>query len=490
MSLRARLVSATLALLTVGLIVAGASTYTFLRSFLTKRVDQQLLAVRLPAARTAVEAAQSERASGDMQILPRVGPDRGSAALVPPGTYAELRDADGDRLSSLTFAFRGSPVEAPSVPKKLPSGASAGPFTVGARNGGSHFRAIALPLQNGGVVVVAVPMQDVDATLHRLLVVELATAAAVLLALTAVSLFLIHRGLRPLDAMGETAGAIAAGDLSRRVEPAGGSTEIGRLGASLNAMLAQIEAAFTERSASEARLRRFLADASHELRTPLTSIRGWSELFRRGAASNPDDLARTMRHIEEEAAHMSVLVEDLLSLARLDEVRPLHIEPVDVTHLAVDAVESARAVQPDRPITVTAPPSVTVEGDATQLRQVLANLLTNAVSHTPSGTPVHVRVASDGVTAILEVADEGPGLRPEQAGRVFERFSRADPSRARTTSGGNGLGLAIVSAIAQAHGGTASVETAVGRGATFRVTLPVHRASVPVAPMAAVAPSP
>src|SRR4051812_4998086 len=323
-----------------------------------------------------------------MQVVPRVGPDRGSAALVPPGTYAELRDADGDRLSSLTFAFRGSPVEAPSVPKKLPSGASAGPFTVGSRTGGSHFRAIALPLQNGGVVVVAVPMQDVDATLHRLVVVELATAATVLLALAAVSLFIIHRGLRPLDAMGETAGAIAAGDLSRRVEPAGGSTEIGRLGASLNAMLAQIEAAFTERSASEARLRRFLADASHELRTPLTSIRGWSELFRRGAASNPDDLARTMRHIEEEAAHMSVLVEDMLSLARLDEGRPLHIEPVDITHLDVDAVESARAVQPDRPITVTAPPSVSVDGDATQLRQVLANLLTNAVSHTPAGTPV------------------------------------------------------------------------------------------------------
>jgi two-component system OmpR family sensor kinase len=286
------------------------------------------------------------------------------------------------------------------------------------------------------------------------------------------TMWVVRVGLRPLDQKATTAGANASGDLSQRVEHADDRTEVGRLGAALNTMLGHIEQAFAARTASEQRLRRFVADASHELRTPLTSIRGYAELFRRGAAERPDDLATAMRRIEDESARMSVLVDDLLLLARLDQGRPLEREEVDLVALASDAVDDARAVSPDRPITFETNGPVTVTGDEARLRQVTANLLTNARAHTPEGTRVHVRVRSTPEGAEIEVADDGPGLAPDEAARVFERFYRADPARTRSRGGSSGLGLSIVAAIASAHGGRATLDTAPGQGATFRVALP------------------
>jgi two-component system OmpR family sensor kinase len=283
----------------------------------------------------------------------------------------------------------------------------------------------------------------------------------------------VRIGLRPLERIGETAGAIAAGDLSRRVEPADTKTEVGRLGLALNAMLARIEEAFEVRRASEERLRRFAADASHELRTPLTSVRGYAELFRRGAADDPEALANAMRRIEEESARMGDLVDELALLARLDQGRPLDRDPVDLVEVAAAAVDAARVADPARRIELGSDGPVVVTGDRARLRQVADNLLSNARVHTPHGSPVRVLVRVEGDEAVLAVEDEGPGIPSEDAERVFERFYRADPSRSRK-SGGTGLGLSIVAAVAQAHGGVARVEAATGGGARFELRVPLR----------------
>jgi two-component system OmpR family sensor kinase len=285
-------------------------------------------------------------------------------------------------------------------------------------------------------------------------------------------------GLRPLETMGETAGAIAAGDLSRRVEPADDDTEIGKLGTSLNAMLTQIEAAFDERRASEERLRRFVGDASHELRTPITSIRGYAELFRRGAATRPDDLARSMARIEAEAERMGVLVDDLLLLARLDQGRPLEREQVDLGPIVADAVDAARVIDPERVLDADLEGSAIVTGDAGRLRQVVDNLLENARVHTPPGTPTHLALGSDDGVVVLTIADEGPGMDAEVAAKAFERFYRGDPARARAT-GGAGLGLAIVAAIVESHGGSVRVLDAAA-GTTVELRFPRPGATPPV----------
>jgi two-component system OmpR family sensor kinase len=294
---------------------------------------------------------------------------------------------------------------------------------------------------------------------------------AVLAALVLLALWVVRIGLRPLREIEQTAAAIGAGDLSRRVDRAEPSTEIGRLGLALNAMLGQIETAFRAREASEARLRRFVADASHELRTPLAAVRAYAELFRRGAASRPNDLERAMGGIGRESERMSLLVDDLLLLARLDEGRPLEREPVRFEEVVGEAVETARTVDPSRPIELDASPAV-VLGDRDRLRQVVDNLLSNVRSHTPADSPTRVRVGRNGTNAVLEVEDSGPGLSDEELEQVFERFHRGDPSRTRST-GGVGLGLSIVSAVAEAHGGSASARSTPGTGTTFVVTLPL-----------------
>jgi len=472
MSLRGRLLTGLVALVTIGMLVSDVVTYTALRSFLIDRIDQQLQETVRPAAQELELSIQSEFRHGRPS----------GRTIIPAGTDARLLDSSGRVVATLP-GFREPSDPPPALPNLASNGGGDGQHAFTARAEGDsslRYRVLATPTTDGGTFVVALPLRDVTKTLGRLVLIEVIVTLSVVVLLGLLSLWVVRVGLRPLDQMATTAGAIAAGDLSRRVERADDRTEVGRLGAALNAMLGHIEGAFAARTASENRLRRFVADASHELRTPLTSIRGYAELFRRGAAERPDDLETAMRRIEDESARMSVLVDDLLLLARLDQGRPLEREAVDLVALASDAVDDARAVSPDRPITFETNGPVTVTGDEARLRQVTANLLANARVHTPEGTRVHVRVRSTPDGAQLEVADEGPGLAPEEAAHAFERFYRADPSRARA-GGGTGLGLSIVAAIAAAHGGQATLDTGPGRGATFRVDLPAEPRVEPTA---------
>lgn len=467
MSLRLKLLIAVIAVAVAGLVVTDVVTYRSLQSFLMDRVDQQLEAALGPVARDLAKGGR-----------PFSGARRTGSSQVPPGTFAAWRDSSGAVVGSpLLYVYGGPSQPEPILPSTLPrAGASDTEpdlFTTGAAGGSSlRYRVRVDPLgDDQGVLVVAMPLTDVEQTLGRLRVIEGLVSAVVVLGLGLLLWWLVRRELRPLEEIGVTAGAIAAGDLTRRVEPTDERTEIGRLGLALNAMLAQIEAAFEERRASESRLRRFVADASHELRTPLTSIRGYAELFRRGADSRPEDLAKSMRRIEAEASRMGVLVDDLLLLARLDQGRPLEREAIDVAQIAADAAESSRAIDTERPVTLAVDGPALVLGDEGRLRQLVDNLLDNARVHTPAGTPVHVRVGRRDHEVILSVEDEGPGLPPDVAPRVFERFYRGDPARSRGT-GGVGLGLSIVSAIIEAHGGEVGIVSANGSGATFEVRLP------------------
>ncbi|WP_283133894.1 sensor histidine kinase [Rhizohabitans arisaemae] len=331
-------------------------------------------------------------------------------------------------------------------------------------------RTASLPDQR--ILLVGKRMREADELLGKTAKIAGFFTFTALVAVGLLALRFVRRSLRPLNRIAETAAAIGSGDLTRRVDVTRPRTEVGRLGLALNAMLGQIESAFRKRESSEERLRRFLADASHELRTPVATIRGYAELFRRGAAHRPDDLAKVMSRIESEAERMGSLVDEMLLLTRLDEGRPLESEPVDLAALAADAVADARAVAPGRRFALDCPEPVEVYGDEARLRQVFGNLLSNVIRHTPEGTPARLRLTESAGMAVLEVADEGPGLTPEERVRVFERFYRTDRGRSRGR-GGSGLGLAIVAAVAEAHGG--DVEAAcdpTAPGTTFRLRLP------------------
>ncbi|HZV74484.1 MAG TPA: HAMP domain-containing sensor histidine kinase [Conexibacter sp.] len=468
-SLRARLVAGLLALAAVGLLVLGGITYAEQRSFLLHRVDQQLHAATLP-----ISAALDGRLpvpGGLGNGRPFGGRERGGPGFgLPEGTYAERRDATG-AVAASTFVRRyGDTTSArPDLPADLPV-AKAQTVDDGA------YRVLATPDPgSGGLNVVAIPLADVSQTLDRLLLVEALVIAAVLLVLGLAARLVVRVGLLPLERMGHTAGAIAGGDLSHRVEPEDPRTEVGRLGLALNAMLERLERAFAGQKASEDRLRQFLADASHELRTPLQSIRGYAELFRIGAAREPGDVEKAMRRIEQESARMGVLVEDLLTLARLGETRDGERAPVDLAALARDAVSDARATAPERAIELHAEGAAgaaTVLGDPHQLAQVLANLLRNALVHTPAGTPIEVTVARAGEQARLAVRDHGPGLPPGDPAELFERFWRAERGRERGKAGA-GLGLAIVAGVVERHGGRVEAANAPGGGAAFAVHLPL-----------------
>jgi two-component system, OmpR family, sensor kinase len=351
--------------------------------------------------------------------------------------------------------------------------------TIRSTDGEHLWRVVAYPLQQDGAFVqVALPLEDVEKATARLRLLVVLFGLMVTVACAVLGWLAIRRAFAPLTGVEKTAAAIAAGDLSRRVPPYPPTTEVGRLTSALNGMLAQIEAAFRARQASENRTRRFAADASHELRTPLAAIRGYAELYRQGAVRGEADVARTMSRIEDEARRMGVLVEDLLLLARLDEQRPARTDPVDLAVLAGDAVHDARGLAPDRTVRLVGvlpgrgPEPSVVTGDENRLRQVVANLLANAVRHTPAGSPIEVAVGREGPLAVLEVRDHGPGIPPDHAEKVFERFYRVDSSRARGQGGGSGLGLSIVAAVAAAHGGRVGVAPTPGGGATFRLELP------------------
>jgi two-component system OmpR family sensor kinase len=338
-------------------------------------------------------------------------------------------------------------------------------------DGGARYRVLAQrPVDGDGVLVVATQREDVDAAIARLVRVEVAATAAIVAILGLVTWWVLRLGVRPIKQMTHTASGIAAGDLSQRVPEGVSGTEAAELGTALNQMLGRIEEAFEEKARSEERLRRFVGDASHELRTPVTTIRGYAELYRTGGLAG-DELDEAMRRTEQEATRMGALVDDLLLLARLDQGRPLEREPVALGLLAEDAVRDARAVDPERPIVANVTRDVSVLGDDGRLRQVLANLVRNAMVHTPAATPIAITVDRVDRRAVLEVRDEGPGMNAEVASKAFERFYRADPSRVRS-SGGTGLGLAIVQAIVTAHDGTVALETEPGRGTTAHIELP------------------
>ena len=472
LSLRGRLLIGVISLVVVGLLVSDVVTYITLQNSLVGRIDEQL------KSRSTVDAAVNALAT--YPTCRGRGPS--SASSFDPGTLALLLDNGKVVAACGVTGFGASPSNAsPVLPKSLPNAGQdipASPFTVEGTGGVSQYRVTDWPENSfaGQFVVFAVPLTSVQSTLGQLLRLEALIAVGVVAATALLALLIIQVGLRPLQRMGGVATDIAAGDLSRRVEPATSKTEIGRLGLALNGMLSQIEAAFAERTQSNQRLRRFIADASHELRTPLTSIRGYSEMLRRGASESPADSDLARRRIEEESVRMSVLVDDMLLIARLDQGRPLEKTPVDLRAIATDAAADARVVAPQREITLSANGPVVVEGDDTRLRQVLGNLVRNALVHTPQQTPVEISVSTEDGMGRIAVADHGPGLRPDEIARVFEPFFRADPSRSRD-SGGAGLGLSIVSAVVSAHGGKVQVKETSGGGATFEVELPLASTS-------------
>ena len=484
MSLSRRLVLILVAVAALGMLTLGVVSYLALRSYLSDRVDQQ--------ARDAVPLVVRSLASSAGLPSPFggvTGPDGMTTEVPPPGdpigpqlptgTYGQVTGPDGDVLVGRTVSSGSQGhdegehmLPIPDLPADLPpsAGFEGNPtFDVPAESGGGEFRVATMTGPDGDVVAAAIPLEDLSDTLARLRAIELFVGLATLAALAALSWWAVRVGLRPLSRIEETAGEIAAGDMSHRVDDVDERTEVGRLGIAFNSMLSRLERAFAEQRASEERLRSFLADASHELRTPLSSIRGYAELFRLGATADPGDLERSMRRIEEESTRMSGLVDDLLTLARLDEVREPRRERVDLAALAADACADATASAPDREIVLEADPPVTVEGDPDQLRQVAANLLSNALAHTAGG-PIEVSVRTNAGRAVLAVRDHGPGLPEGSERAVFERFWRADEARSRET-GGAGLGLAVVAAVAAAHGGEVRAANAPGGGAVFEVTL-------------------
>jgi two-component system OmpR family sensor kinase len=477
-SLRARLLLAVTVVALVGLLVADIATYAALRTFLVDRIDTSLDNANVPLANLLLEQGPPG-GIGDRA-------DEAALAAAAPGAYVDWRTVDGETIQA--GSTRGAYATAvPRLPARVTGVDDPGDvryFTVGServrrsgRGGTPDFRVRLEHRTDGTTLMVALPLDEVDRTLHQLVVIAIVVTGAALLAAIGLGLWLVRIGLRPLRDIETTASSIAGGDLSLRV-PEDDRTEVGRLGASLNTMLGYIEQAFARQAASEEQLRRFVADASHELRTPLSAVSAYAELFERGAHERPADLARVMRGIRVETARMQMLIDDLLLLARLDEGRPLASERVDLLAVLDDAVDAARAVGPEWPITLDAPAAAAVTGDPMAMRQVIDNLLANVRTHTPAGTRTVVSLRSarspeSGTDeVVLAVADDGPGLAPADAERVFERFYRVDASRSRER-GGSGLGLAVVAALVTAHNGRVDVETSPGHGATFRVHLPV-----------------
>ncbi len=503
--LRTKLVASVLALMAAALVVIGVSVAYVMDRYFNNQVDGQITAL-------------SDNIISQLQVSPRV------AGVLQENFYVGVKSTGG--VGSTDQEAAGSDVRTATDLPKFPSTmatvktALANPYTVKSQNGRLTWRMSAATTPNGEILYVGQTLTNVQNTIHRLVIIELLTGGIVLVVLSGIGAAIVQRSLRPLVEIEQTAAAIAAGDLTERVpdfEPPGEEprTEVGRLGQALNTMLGQIESSFAARTASEAdarasaesaqraaeaaqrsetravrseeRMRQFAADASHELRTPLTTIRGFAELYRQGAAGSPDDAARLIRRIEDEALRMGMLVEDMLLLARLDQERPLEAVPVDLRVIGADTVVNARAVAPGREIELSIEPgagSLVVIGDELRLRQVMTNLMSNALTYTPADGPIWVRLGRSERPGYVEmsVVDSGAGLSRDQIDHIFERFYRADSARTRPPSSnglssGTGLGLAIVSAIVKAHHGTVDVTSGAGAndgpaGTTFRVSLP------------------
>ncbi len=473
-SLRSQLVAIIMGLLLLALTATGAGTLTLVKSYLQGQVDDKLKA--------AVALAQDQQS---FDKLAQPNPSAPTDTAVPTDYSLTLYVPGLD-----PYPFGGSQNDRPAITNITAAEAKLrgnSPFQVKG-TAGTNWRVVAIGVTaNGqnGVVIIGLPLTPVDKVMEHAVLVVVGVGLLTLVLAFFIATWTVARSFRPLAKVEKTAAAIAAGDLSRRVEVDNPHTEVGRLGGSLNAMLAHIEASFAARAASEGRMRRFAADASHELRTPLVTIRGFSELYRHGALATKDDVAMAMGRIESEAKRMGSMVEDLLMLARLDEQRPLQLKPVDLQLLAHDAVVDTKASSGDRSITLTgldgaSPTAAPVQGDEAKLRQVIGNLVGNALRYTPEGSPIElavgVRTTPASSVSVIEIRDHGPGIPEAETNKIFERFYRADTSRTRET-GGSGLGLAIVAAIVGSHGGTVQVAETDGGGATLVVSLPFHQES-------------
>jgi two-component system, OmpR family, sensor kinase len=496
-SLQRRLVVAVALLLVVGLAVVDVVTYVSVRSYLYGQADDTLDQQEALAFNYLQIAALRHENVTKTELSHRVGTN----------VYLVLLDHQGKVLLSRPSGSPSKPDPSPALTRTMPveqvpdlyrrhPGRYGGTFrpdpnsmTLGSTGDPvGQYRAVAVTVPQG-TLVTALSLNPTNDTLNSLRKVELVASLAILVAMGALVLLVVRRGLRPLRQMAGTADAIASGDLTRRVPAAQPGTEVGRLGVALNEMLSQIETAFAEKSDSEERLRQFVADASHELRTPLTSIRGYAELLGRGGFSDEASTRRALNRIEEEASRMGGLVEDLLLLAELDQGRPLKAEAVDLQRVCADAVGDSNAVSHGHHLALEPGGPVVVVGDGERLAQVAHNLVRNALAHTPPGTDVRVSTGAQRGMGYIRVADDGPGIPPDEVARVFDRFYQGDKSR---SGAGTGLGLAIVRAIAEALHGSADVESTPGRGATLTVRIPLAathvEASAPPAP--APAPSP
>ncbi|MDH5289814.1 MAG: HAMP domain-containing histidine kinase [Acidimicrobiia bacterium] len=477
MSLQARLIAGVVAVALV-LATVAVSITVYTRGYLLDQVDQRL--------------AQVARSPGDRDVRPG-----GDGSTTPPAA-----DLNRDGRGPFPDIYRGycvNGVASGGAPFASNLGtpvidcvglAAAGQehgyplhVTVDSESSGDHYRLVVRESQ-GVIEIWGIPLGDQEAAVSRLIQLELVGLAAALVVLGAVAFWVIRLGIRPIKQMTATASEISAAsasDLARRVPVAPPHTEAGALAVAVNSMLDRIETAVGERARSEDRLRQFVADASHELRTPVTTIRGYAELYRLGGLAEPADLSDAMRRTEQEAQRMGRLVEDMLTLAKLDQHRPLDRVVVDLGALATDAGRDAAAASPERSVTATVEPGadLTITGDSDRLRQVLANVIGNALTHTPPTSAVTIgarRLPGDRI--LLTVADEGPGMPPDVAARVTERFYRADPSRARS-NGGSGLGMAIVEGIVAAHGGTVAIDSVPERGTTVSINLPVAGTPAP-----------
>lgn len=475
-SLRNRLILSMLVLATIAIGASDFAATNSLRSFLISQADNQLNEVvqtsllRLDRAGIASEASNEDDDKNTLRPLRPLGG-------VPTTTAVTLLDLEGNVVGQVGGQFANS-IDIKEFHKLTPDEIvlrKGKPFTIPGADDQPDIRAIARILPSGiGSVVISVALDSVDKTLRGLKGIFFLISLLVLLIIAIVARYLIKLSLKPLSKIQETAASIADGDLSARLPEVNPGTEVGRLTGSLNTMLSRIEESFAIRTESESKLRRFVADASHELRTPLTAIRGFAELHRQGAVTGEEKTKELISRIEKESLRMSSLVEDLLLLARLDQSRELTIDPVDINHLVNEAVASARAASPGFEITViTASDEVFVLGDSMRIHQALANLLANARTHTPVGTKIGVDVSQDDVETRISVSDNGPGLSQSDQERIFERFFRADPSRARVSGEGSGLGLAIVDAVMKAHDGSVEVKSELGNGAIFTLHFPI-----------------
>jgi two-component system, OmpR family, sensor kinase len=483
-SLRSRISLGVVLLTAFGFLASGLVAQNALQSYLTTQIDHELEAItggtlpRIIRAGIAYEALGSEQGVRDGEGRYRArGAGRGPNSplqRIPTTTSVTLLDADGKVIGGLGGDLNKASIS-DYVTGLLPSEVATHgdkPFTIEAP--GADFRAVARTLPNNvGTLVAAQSLEELDDTITRLGFLFSIISLVLLLLMAIAARSVVTIGLRPLQAAEETAGEIASGNLSARMPETSPNTEVGRLVSSLNSMLTRIEEAFAARAKSEDRLRRFVADASHELRTPLTAIRGFSELYRQGAVKGDVDTKDLVARIEGESKRMSSLVEDLLLLARLDQSREMRSDAVDIVKVVADATASAQVSGPSHPITLIAPNSeIFMLGDEVRIHQVIANLLANARTHTEDGTPIAVMITSTDAEVSISVADKGPGISEVDQRRIFERFYRADSSRARSGQDGTGLGLSIVDAVMRAHGGSVSVESELGKGSKFTLTFP------------------